>query len=86
MRVTSFAVALLTMVATLPVHGQEDKAKEWCTEAHMAAMDAQIDKLTDADKKKSATMHLDMSKAAMKKKDMDGCVKHMEDAHTAMGL
>jgi hypothetical protein len=86
MRVTSCAVALLTMLATAPVHSQEDKANEWCTEAHMAEMDTRISKLSDADKRKSAMMHLDMSKAAMKKKDMDGCVKHMEEAHSAMGL
>jgi hypothetical protein len=52
----------------------------------MAAMDAQISEMSDAGKKKEAMMHLDMSKAAMKKKDMDGCVKHMEEAHKAMGL
>jgi hypothetical protein len=86
MRVTSCTVALLALLVTVPVYGQEDTAKEWCTDAHMAEMDAQISKLSDADKRKSATMHLDMSKAAMKKKDMDGCIKHMEEAHSAMGL
>jgi hypothetical protein len=86
MRVTSCTVALLALLVTVPVYGQEDKAKEWCTDAHMAEMDAQISKLSDADKRKSATMHLDMSKAAMKKKDVDGCIKHMEEAHSAMGL
>ena len=35
---------------------------------------------------KSAQMHLDQSKAAMKKKDTKGCIKHMEEAHKAMGL
>jgi hypothetical protein len=35
---------------------------------------------------KSAKMHHDMSKAAMKKKDPAGCIKHMEEAHKAMGM
>jgi hypothetical protein len=86
MRVSFCAVALLSILATAPVYGQEDKAKDWCTDAHMAEMDTQISKLSDADKKKTAMMHLDMSKAAMKNKDMEGCVKHMEEAHSAMGL
>ena len=35
---------------------------------------------------KEATMHLDMSKAEMKKGDMAACMKHMNEAHKAMGL
>jgi hypothetical protein len=31
-------------------------------------------------------MHLDMSKAAMKKSDTAGCMKHMDEAHKAMGM
>jgi hypothetical protein len=31
-------------------------------------------------------MHLSQSKAAMKKSDMTGCIKHMEEAHKAMGM
>jgi hypothetical protein len=34
-----------------------------CTEAHMKQMDDMIAKMSDATKKKEATMHLDMSKA-----------------------
>lgn len=64
----------------------QDKAKEWCTNAHMKQMNSQIDKMADAAKKKEAKNHLAMSKAAMKAKDMDGCVKHMEETHQAMGL
>jgi hypothetical protein len=30
-------------------------------------------------------MHLSQSEAAMKKKDMAGCIKHMEEAHKAIG-
>jgi hypothetical protein len=52
----------------------------------MHQMESSIGKMTDAAKKKEAKSHLTMSKAAMKAKDMDGCVKHMEQAHKAMGL
>ena len=57
-----------------------------CTEAHMKQMDGMIAKMTDAAKKKEATMHLDMSKAEMKKGDEAGCMKHMNQAHKAMGM
>jgi hypothetical protein len=57
-----------------------------CTEAHMKQMDGMIAKMTDAAKKKEATLHLDMSKAEMKKGDMAACMKHMNEAHKAMGL
>ncbi|WP_045834576.1 hypothetical protein [Hyphomicrobium sp. 99] len=77
--------AFVIAIACLPASAQ-DKAKEWCTNAHMQQMKLQIDKMTDAAKKKEAKTYLAMSKAAMKAKDMDGCVKHMEEAHHAMGL
>ena len=54
--------------------------------AHMKQMDSMIAKMTDAAKKKEATSHVDMSKAAMKKGDTAGCMKHMAQAHKAMGL
>jgi hypothetical protein len=57
-----------------------------CTEAHMKQMDGMIAKMTDAAKKKEAMMHLDMSKAEMKKGDEAGCMKHMNQAHKAMGM
>ena len=57
-----------------------------CSEAHMRQMDGMIAKMTDATKKKEATTHLDMSKAEMRKGDEAGCMKHMSEAHTAMGM
>ena len=36
--------------------------------------------------KKSATTHLDMSKAEMKKGNEAGCMEHMAQAHKAMGM
>ena len=42
--------------------------------------------MTDAAKKKEAMMHLEMSKAEMKKGNEAGCMAHMEEAHKAMGL
>ncbi|AGK58760.1 hypothetical protein HYPDE_35443 [Hyphomicrobium denitrificans 1NES1] len=83
-RVTILA-AFAIAIACLPASAQ-DKAKDWCTNAHMQKMQSTIGKMTDAAKKKEAKSHLAMSKAAMKAKDMDGCVKHMEQAHQAMGL
>jgi hypothetical protein len=52
----------------------------------MKQMDAMIAKMTDAAKKREATTALDASKAEMKKGDMEGCMKYMKQAHTAMGL
>jgi hypothetical protein len=61
-------------------------ASKECTDEHMKQMDDMIAKMTDAAKKEEATSHLDMSKAAMKKGDTAGCMKHMQEAHKAMGL
>ena len=61
-------------------------AADLCNDAHMKQMDDMIAKMTDAAKKKEATMHLDMSKAEMKKGDMAACMKHMNEAHQAMGM
>ena len=57
-----------------------------CNDAHMKQMDEMIAKMTDAAKQKEAMTHLDMSKAEMKKGDMDACMKHMNEAHQAMGM
>jgi hypothetical protein len=85
MHKTSLAVALVAVMALVPAYGQ-DKAKEWCTDAHMEQMAAELRKITDANKKEAARKHLEMSKAAMQANNMKGCVKHMEEAHQAMGL
>jgi hypothetical protein len=88
MRKAVLAMAFVAATALAPAYGEEkvDKAKEWCTDAHMKVMDDQVSKMTDASKKKTATSQLEKSKAAMKKGDMKGCVSHMEKAHKAMGL
>jgi hypothetical protein len=82
------AAAFVVLMALAPAYGQEkkDMGKEWCTAAHMKQMDADIAKMSDAAKKKEAKSHLKMSKDAMKAKDTAGCVKHMEEAHKAMGM
>ena len=74
----------VTLMAAAPAYCQDKK--EWCTDAHMKQMDDNVAKMTDADKKKSAMMHLDMSKAEMKKNNTPECIKHMEEAHKAMSL
>jgi hypothetical protein len=80
--------AFVAVVACVPGYAQDtaDKGKQWCTDVHMKQMEADIAKMTDATKKKEAKSHLAMSKDAMKAKDTAGCVKHMEEAHQAMGL
>jgi hypothetical protein len=83
LRVTVLAVSA-ALIALAPAYGQDKEA--WCTDDHMKQMDADIAKMTDAKMQESAKMHLDQSKAAMKKKDTEGCIKHMEEAHKAMGL
>jgi hypothetical protein len=74
--------AFLTVMLLSPAYAASDE----CTEAHMKQMDQMIAEMTDADAKKAATMHLDMSNAEMKKGNEAGCMKHMEEAHKAMGL
>ena len=75
--------AVVAMMALAPAYGAAPKE---CTDAHMQQMDSMIAKMTDAAKKKEATTALDMSKAEMKKGNMEGCMKYMKQAHTAMGL
>jgi hypothetical protein len=78
----SLLAAFLAIVALPPAYAAQDL----CNDAHMKQMDDMIAKMTDATKKKEATAALDMSKAAMKKGDKAGCMKHMDEAHKAMGL
>ena len=61
-------------------------SQDLCNDAHMKQMDEMIAKMTDEAKKKEATMHLDMSKAEMKKGNTAECMKHMNEAHKAMGM
>ena len=79
----AFVVPAIAADAPAPA---ADKSAEWCTDAHMKTMDEGVGKMTDAAKKKEAMMHLDMSKEAMKKKDMAGCAQHMTEAHKSMGM
>ena len=80
---TICVAALLSMMALAPAYSAAPKE---CTDAHMKQMDGMIAKMSDAAKKKEATSALDMSKAEMKKGNMEGCMKYMKQAHTAMGL
>ena len=80
----SLVAAFVAVTALAPAYGQDKKA--WCTDAHMTQMDTTIAKMTDAGKKAAATKELDLSKAEMKKNNIDACIKHMEAAHIVMGL
>ena len=82
MRNTLLVFAFVAAFAATPAYAAEDL----CTDAHMKQMDDMIAKMTDATKKKEATMHLDMSKAEMKKGNTAGCMEHMGEAHKAMGM
>ncbi len=75
------AVAFVAVMSLSPAYAAGE-----CTEAHMKQMDGMIAKMTDAAKQKEATMHLDMSKGEMKKGNEAGCMKHMNEAHKAMGM
>ena len=79
---TSIVTGVLAVMAFSPAYAAQDL----CNDAHMKQMDAMIAKMTDASKQKEATAALDMSKAAMKKGDTAGCMKHMQEAHKAMSL
>jgi hypothetical protein len=74
--------AILAVVALSPAYAASDE----CTDAHMKQMDQLIAEMGDAAAKKEATMHLDMSKAEMKKGNEAGCMEHMAEAHKAMGM
>jgi hypothetical protein len=75
-------VAFVAVAGLFPAYAAEDL----CNEAHMKQMDQMIAEMTDETKKKEAMMHLDMSKAAMKDGNTAECMKHMNEAHAAMGL
>ena len=77
----AIVIAALITIMALP---SAYSAPRECTDAHMREMDAMIAKMTDRIKKKEAATALKMSKAEMKKGNMEGCMKHMIDAHTAM--
>jgi hypothetical protein len=79
-----FFAAVVAALAFVPAYAQDNK--DWCTSTHMKQMDQKIGQMTEATKKKEATMHLDESKAAMDKGDTAGCIEHMKQAHTAMGM
>jgi pentose-5-phosphate-3-epimerase len=82
MRKALSIAAFLTAMAVSPAFA----ASELCTDAHMQKMDKMIAEMSDAAAKKQATMHLDMSKAEMKKGNEAGCLSHMQEVHKAMGL
>ncbi len=77
----SLAAAFLAVMVVSPTY-----AADLCNDAHMKQMDDMIGKMTDPAKKTEATTHLDMSKAEMKKGNTAECMKHMDEAHKAMGL
>jgi hypothetical protein len=82
-RLMAKAIVIAALVAIMAVAPAYSVPRE-CTDPHMKEMDAMIAKMTDRTKKKEATAALNMSKAEMKKGNIEGCMKYMIDAHTAM--
>jgi hypothetical protein len=80
---SSIIVAAL-LVGPAYAHAQDHK--DWCTDAHMQQMDSKVAKMTGTKMQDSAKMHLDAAKAEMKKNNTEECIKHMEEAHKAMGM
>ena len=80
------AYVLAVFIAAAAVSPTYAASQNLCNDAHMKQMDEMIASTTDAAKQKEATTHLDMSKAEMKKGDMAACMKHMNEAHKAMGM
>jgi hypothetical protein len=80
------AALIVAFIAVAALSPYSAGSQDLCNDAHMKQMDEMIAKMTDAEKKKEATMHLDMSKAEMKKGDTAACMKHMNEAHKAMGM
>jgi hypothetical protein len=69
----SLLAAFIGAMALSPAYAADENL---CNDAHMKQMDEMIAKMTDAAK----------SKAEMKKGDMAACMKHMNEAHKAMGM
>jgi hypothetical protein len=80
------AALIAAFIAVTALSPASVGSQDLCNDAHMKQMDEMITTMTDAAKKKEATMHLDMSKAEMKKGNTAECMKHMNEAHQAMGM
>ena len=78
---TALIAAFLSAIVFAPA-----SAADLCNDAHMKKMDEMIAAMENADEKDAANAALDKSKAAMQKGDNDACMKHMNEAHKAMGL
>ncbi len=77
---------MAAFIAVTALSAAPAASQDLCNDAHMKQMDEMVAKMTDAAKQKEATMHLDMSKEEMKKGNTAECMKHMDEAHKAMGL
>ena len=80
---TLLLAACTTTLILTPAYAGASKE---CTDEHMKQMDEMIAKITDPAKQKEATAALDQSKAAMKAGNDAECMKHMNQAHEAMGM
>jgi hypothetical protein len=79
-------IAILTSAVVLFAFAPALAQESWCTDEHMMEMNKAVAAMKDVAKKNEAMMHLKESKAAAGKNDAAGCLAHMRQAHTAMGM
>ena len=82
---SSVAFASLAFVlAFAPAHAQTAAMKAECTQAEMTKMESDTAKMTNAATKSNALKEMTMAKEMMAKKDMTGCMTHMDNAMKMM--
>lgn len=77
------AFVLLSAVAMAPVQASAEDKME-CTTAEMTKMKDKMGSMPASDSKTMAMKEMDMADKMMEKKDMSGCMDHMDKAMKAM--
>ena len=75
--------ALVTMMALAPAYGARGLGMHRCSHGANGWNDRQNDGCREEERGDDGSRHV---KAEMKKGNMEGCMKYMKQAHTAMGL
>ncbi|HUR44000.1 MAG TPA: hypothetical protein VMZ01_07860 [Aestuariivirga sp.] len=73
---STLLAAVFGLALIVPASAENSK----CDEPTLAAMQTEIDALTDAGKKEAAMKEMQMAKDMMAANDMDGCGTHLEAA------
>jgi hypothetical protein len=77
-------LALASLAFALALTPVQAQTKMSCTEADMTKMNAEGAKMTDATKKAAVMKEMGMARDMMAKKDMTGCMTHMDNAMKIM--